>query len=123
MTRNAALAFLIASGTLMQAQWLNYRTPGIPRNADGTPNLNAPAPRTGGKSDLSGLWIINAGAGHIANVAAELKSGEVKPWADAVYKERLGGLGKDDPWTAKCLPAGPRNIIMGGGGPARIIQT
>jgi hypothetical protein len=26
------------------AQWLNYPTPGIPRTADGKPNLSAPAP-------------------------------------------------------------------------------
>ena len=40
-----------------EAQWLNYLTPGIPRTADGKPNLAAPAPRTAdGKPDFSGLW-------------------------------------------------------------------
>jgi hypothetical protein len=39
-----------------QAQWLNFPKPGIPRNRDGTPNLKAPAPRAGGRPDLSGLW-------------------------------------------------------------------
>jgi len=29
------------------AQWLRYPTAGIPRTADGKPNLAAPAPRTG----------------------------------------------------------------------------
>src|SRR5713101_1695223 len=28
------------------AQWLDYKTPGIPRTADGKPNLSAPVPRT-----------------------------------------------------------------------------
>ena len=37
------------------AQWLRYPTPGIPRLADGKPNLSAPAPRANGKPDLSGL--------------------------------------------------------------------
>jgi len=39
------------------AQWLDFRTPGIPRTADGKPNLSAPAPKTpDGKPDLSGVW-------------------------------------------------------------------
>jgi hypothetical protein len=39
------------------AQWLNFKTPGIPRSADGEPNLTAAAPRTvDGHPDLSGLW-------------------------------------------------------------------
>ena len=39
------------------AQWLDFKTPGIPRTADGKPNLTAPAPRTAdGHPDLSGLW-------------------------------------------------------------------
>ena len=38
------------------AQWLDFRTPGIPRTADGKPNLAAPAPKTlDGKPDLSGI--------------------------------------------------------------------
>src|SRR5690348_2565817 len=39
------------------AQWPTFPTPGIPRTADGKPNLTAPAPRTPeGKPDFSGLW-------------------------------------------------------------------
>lgn len=42
------------------AQWLNHPTPGVPRTADGKPNLAAPAPRTpDGKPDLSGLWFTD----------------------------------------------------------------
>jgi hypothetical protein len=41
----------------VQAQWLNYPTPGTPRTRDGKPNLMAPSPRTkDGKPDLSGTW-------------------------------------------------------------------
>ena len=39
------------------AQWLDSPTPGIPRTANGKPDLKAPAPRTAdGKPDLSGMW-------------------------------------------------------------------
>jgi len=48
----------------LTAQWAQYRTPSIPRTADGKPNLAAPAPRSAdGHPDLTGLWeTIGAGA-------------------------------------------------------------
>jgi hypothetical protein len=39
------------------AQWLSFRTLGIPRTAEGKPDLTARAPRASDeKPDLSGLW-------------------------------------------------------------------
>jgi hypothetical protein len=54
-----AAGVLLALTTIgADAQWLNYRTPGVPRMSDGTPNLTAPTPRTaGGTPDLSGVWL------------------------------------------------------------------
>ena len=50
------LSLLFAAG--VQAQWLNFPTPGTPRTADGKPKLTAPAPRgLDGKPDLSGVWM------------------------------------------------------------------
>jgi hypothetical protein len=40
------------------AQWLNYPTPGVPRTADGSPKLDAPAPTFfDGHPDLTGVWM------------------------------------------------------------------
>ena len=57
-TGAAAVALLaVAQVPLLQAQWLTYKTPGIPRLGDGRPNLSAPTPRLpDGKPDLSGIW-------------------------------------------------------------------
>ena len=53
----AAVVWLTAG--LAAAQWINYPTAGVPKNADGSPNLNAPAPRgADGKPDLSGVWLL-----------------------------------------------------------------
>ena len=59
MSRIAATPILILSVLVANAdaQWLDHSTPGVPRLADGKPDLNASPPRTvDGKSDLSGLW-------------------------------------------------------------------
>src|SRR5271165_1769202 len=41
------------------AQWPDYPTPGVPKGADGKPDLTGPVPRAGdGHPDLSGIWTI-----------------------------------------------------------------
>lgn len=108
--------------TPLAAQWLKEPTKGIPRSADGKADLSAPAPRTAdGKPELSGLWRIDSGP-YGGNLVADLKPADIQPWADALYKQRMENLGKDDPSTFKCLPQGLR-ATLGGAGWARIIQT
>jgi hypothetical protein len=39
------------------AQWPRHPTSGVPKTADGKPDLTGPAPKTAdGRPDLSGLW-------------------------------------------------------------------
>jgi hypothetical protein len=114
-------ALLLFTSTPLSAQWLNHPTPGIPRTADGKPNLTAPAPRTSeGRPDLSGLWRIDAGTGYDVNIVADLKPGEIHPWAQTLYKERVESFVKDDP-VVQCLPKGPRVIFHGN--LAKIVHT
>jgi hypothetical protein len=103
------------------AQWIKLKTPGIPRTADGKPNLKAPAPRTSGRPDLSGLWRFNADP-YSTNVTVDLKPAEFDPSVEPLYKQRMEDLAKDDPSTFRCLPGGPRQIFAPSSW-VRIIQT
>lgn len=86
------------------AQWLNYPTPGTPRLPDGKPNLAAPMPRTSdGKPDLSGIWSGPGPGSYDRNITRDLKPGDIQPWAEAVYQQRVRDVGKDAP-RANCLP-------------------
>jgi hypothetical protein len=105
----------------LTAQWINYKTPGIPRNPDGKPNLSAPAPRTAeGKPDLSGIWRGPRTSVYTQNIAADVKPSEIQPWAQAVYQEHVRNLGADSP-RAHCLPDPPPYYHLAG--LARIVQT
>ena len=106
------------------AQWLNYPTPGLPRTADGKPNLSAPAPRTpDGKPDFSGLWKAPNGK-YLANLAADLKADEIpfQAWAAALFKQRQENLAKDRP-TGWCIPHGVPDQMAVPGYPFKIMQT
>jgi len=54
-----SFAILLPASFSLSGQWLKFQTPGIPRTADGKPNLSAPAPKMpDGKPDLSGQWAV-----------------------------------------------------------------
>lgn len=104
------------------AQWHGYKTPGIPRTADGNPDLSAPAPKApDGKPDLSGIWLSSRAK---FNLAQSLKPGDTVPFTPegkAVFDERRANLSKDDP-SAKCLPTGlPLRPTLAT--PFKILQT
>jgi hypothetical protein len=105
----------------LAAQWVNLPTPGVPRNADGSPNLTAPAPRTAdGKPNFSGLWVATAerrcdpnnlvGCAELAvsrqavNFAMELKEGlPYQPAAAEIMKSRAREAAYIDPHV-RCMP-------------------
>lgn len=108
---------VLASVAPVHAQWIDHPTPGIPRTADGKPNLAAPVPRTAdGKLDLSGIWMAS-GLGYATNIT----NVEMLPWAQKVYQVRTATYGHEDP-AVGCLPEGPRAGISGLE-PFRIVQT
>jgi hypothetical protein len=122
--------FAIAVGVALSwsatgfAQWLKYPTAGLPKTADGKPNLSAPTPRApGGKPDFSGIWLTDnttcakspdpekltcgselpMGKEGI-NMGASLPGGlPYQPWLAEVVKKRTANNAKDDPHVI-CLP-------------------
>jgi len=96
------------------AQWLNLPTPGIPRTADGKPNLTAPVPRTpDGKPDLSGLWRPELTPYRFDVIQDVKDEGIFRPAAEALFLQRAVNLRHDNPVT-HCLPAGPQAIFAAG---------
>jgi len=120
------LIAIIALPALGYGQWVRYPTAGAPRNADGTTNLNAPAPRLpDGKPDFSGIWHVavrnpcNAALNRFSgcteiggsplarNIGAQLAGGlPYQPWAARLQKERAADDSRDDPHV-RCLPDNP----------------
>lgn len=108
-----ATTFCLLRVTL-NAQWLNFKQPGIPRAPDSKPDLTAPAPRAlDGKPDLAGIWAVTKKEGGIR----QLKPSEIKAWALKVVKEREETLFKDSP-AITCLPdAGDGSFV------SKVVQT
>jgi hypothetical protein len=142
-TAGAVLAGFVLSAAL-DAQWPAYppATAGVPRAADGKPDLRAPTPRTAdGTPDLTGVWqnewVLKLGGrtpdlpnppeadppplATFFDVGAGFKGGlPFRPWAAELMKQRKAANSKDNP-DAYCLPMGllqfhehpqPRKIVQ-----------
>jgi hypothetical protein len=125
MTIFMVAVILTALVTPLEAQWIDYRTPGIPRTADGKPNLTAPAPRTAdGKPDLTGLWEWlspdTASGNVLLRKPGDLQPADIQPWVQALLQQRAENFGIDNP-RYQCLPDGPNYSTEQGF--KRILQT
>jgi hypothetical protein len=124
LTTNS-IAALVLIPVSLSAQWLDFRTPGIPRTKDGKPNLKAPAPKApDGKPDLSGLWLP-ARNEYSGNLIQDVQDDAIfRPEAQAVFKKRVADFSISP--HSHCLPEGPHQIF-GTGGPDhslyRIMQS
>ena len=138
------IALVAAISPSLSAQWPAYPTPGVPKTADGKPDLTAPAPRTlDGKVDLSGVWtnVRTAGrggrgqpavppappasgppVGNFGNAGANFPGGlPFQPWALELQKKRQADRSKDNP-DALCLPMGFLQF-HGHGMPRKMVQN
>ena len=120
MKQRLATLGLLALATPLAAQWLTLATPGIPRTADGKPDLSAPAPRTAdGRPELTGLWRARGVRGDLRDET------KVQAWARAAMLEHERNYYRDGPHM-QCLPQGPSYIAGAGGGGGswrRIVQS
>ena len=109
----AALALIVGT-TPAAAQWLDRPWAGIPRTADGKPNLSAPAPRgPDGKPDLTGIW-----SGPVPEI--EFDPANAQPWVNDLVRQRQREYHKGRP-LYNCLPSGPEADRAAGW--KRILQT
>jgi hypothetical protein len=114
------IILVILVSSVLEAQWINYPTPGVPKNKDGTPNLTAAAPKIGGKPDLSGIWLAERNrpcppvtgctdmdiGQEFMDIGWSLKGGlPFQPWAAKARAERTARNGSDDPGS-HCRPTG-----------------
>ena len=121
------LIVLIGVPALVSGQWVRYPTAGVPKKADGSPDLAAPAPRNpDGKPDLSGTWRpvnpnqCRPGSGQFVECGLELGGSPLardigrdlpgglpfQPWSAALVKARAADDSRDDPHV-RCLPDNP----------------
>ncbi len=137
----AVVAFSVLLSATLLAQWPQYVRPDVPRTADGTPDLGAPAPRlSNGRPDFSGVWesrIPPSGRlggpmlpslgeapplANFVNVGANIQGGlPFTPWAAELRRQRMAKQSQDNP-DAHCLPLGFMQLHTHSQ-PRKVVQT
>ncbi len=144
-----AVLMLLTSARAL-AQWPTYPTSGVPKTADGKPNLAGPVPKTAdGKPDLSGIWQYERGPAPVPpppapataassgppeivplavrlsqfwNLGAAFKDGlPFQPWAAELHRQRVAENSRDNP-DAHCLPLGLMQLHTHGQ-PRKMVQA
>ncbi len=145
--KTSILFFTLASVSAF-AQWADYPTKGVPKAADGKPDLTGPTPKAAdGKPDLSGIWLYTRGPmppapapaaapapgppevvplavrlSQFWNLGASFKDGlPFQPWAAELHRKRVASNSEDNP-DAHCLPLGLMQLHTHGQ-PRKMIQT
>lgn len=105
---------LVLGAAPISAQWLDRPWTGIPRTADGAPDLTAPTPRgPDGKPDLTGIWDGDP-------PLARLDPTILEPWVMELALQRQQAYYRERPYY-QCLPSGPEAEQSAGW--KRIVQT
>jgi hypothetical protein len=114
------IAAALAAGVLLAppafAQWPTFKEQGIPRNPDGTVNMNAPPPRApDGHVDLSGLWDRAGGFG-IGGGGGQGQGQGQRPQGQGQAGAPGQAQRQGQAPQAQAQNAGPRPQGQGGGG-------
>jgi hypothetical protein len=115
-------ALAMSGAPFLHGQWLSSPTPGVPRKADGSVNMTAPAPKLAdGHPDFSGVWMTGesnrksdgdkpgdpkqiSASHHMADIGVDIPGGlPYQPWLVPIVKRTKENLAIDDPHI-RCLP-------------------
>jgi hypothetical protein len=127
-----AIAATVFLASALVAQWPDYPTPGVPKTADGKPNLSgvwqytrppgAPAPAPADPSPTAAIIPLSVRLSQFWNLGASFPDGlPFQPWAAELHRQRVASNSKDNP-DAHCLPLGLMQLHTHGQ-PRKMIQT